>query len=113
MLSSRLIAALLSMLCSMPSLAETIMGKEAPACVGKQVQTVHEAKCIALFYGQFVSTMHALGGERDVRAVKKENDWYIYPTKSSARIDLDTALYKIDSKTGMPSDYLPLVSSND
>ena len=92
---------------SVTSNAEKIMGVEAPGCVGKEALNASDAKCIALFYGQFISTVGSLGGEWDVKPIKKESDWYIYPTKVNSFVQLDTLLYKINSNTGEISEFLP------
>ena len=87
--------------------AEKIMGVEAPPCVGKPAISAEDARCIALFYGQFISTVRAFGGEWDVRAVREGKYWLIYPTKESSFVSLSTLLYKINAQTGEPSGYLP------
>lgn len=71
------------------------------------METEEDAKCIALFYGQFISTVGALGSEWNVRAEKLGEYWYIYPTKANSFVTLETLLYKIDSKIGNTSEFLP------
>ncbi len=87
--------------------AEKIMGVEPPACVGVAAKTVNDAKCIAFFYGQFISVVGAFGKEWNVRPVNNDGVWYIYPTKPNSFVTLDTVLYKISANTGKISQFLP------
>jgi hypothetical protein len=87
---------------SVPSSAETVMGVEAPKCVGSIVKTESDAKCIALFYGQFISLVGAFGKKWDVTAKEKSGIWYVYPKEPTELVPEGTVLYKISSKTGKP-----------
>ncbi len=79
------------------------MGVEAPDCVN----TKNEAKCIALFYGQFISVVGALGDEWNVIVEKNEEYWLVYQTKANSFVKLDTLLYRININSGKPSEFLP------
>lgn len=101
------IIALLFIFTSSASYAEKIMGAEAPDCIGKEVKSESDAKCIALFYASFISTVGAIGEEWDVNAIKKDGIWFIYPTKPNSFVQKDTVLYKINAKTGEISQFKP------
>jgi len=94
-------------LLALPASAEKTMGTEAPGCVGKEVKTQAEAKCIALFFGKFISTVGAFGAEWDVTARRHGDEWFVYPKKANSLVSLDTLLYKINAKTGKPSEFRP------
>lgn len=86
---------------------DIVMGVEAPTCVNKEVKNEEDAKCIVLFYAQFISVLDPLGGAWDVKAIHQDGFWYIYPATPTERIHLDTLLFKINDKSGETSKYLP------
>ena len=82
--------------------AKEVQGVKAPACVGATVETVRDAKCIALFYGQFISVVGAFGEVWDVEAKLKGDKWFIYSKKPNGIAPEGTVLYIINKVSGEP-----------
>lgn len=89
------------------AIAETKMGKETPECLVAPVKTEAQAKCIALFYASFTSTIAPIGAEWDVNVVEKGDFWFIYSKAPDSLVNLDTILYKINIHSGTISEFRP------
>ena len=72
----------------------------APPCIGAPVNNEAAAKCIALFHGQFISQLGALGKVWDVSATRKGDVWYVFPKEPNDVVPDGTILFMIDARTG-------------
>jgi len=80
--------------------ANELKGVEAPPCIGAPVNNEAAAKCIALFHGQFISQLGALGKVWDVSATRKGDVWYVFPKEPNDVVPDGTILFMIDARTG-------------